>query len=61
MQVFKLVTKHTIEEHIHAIIERKKGLLEELIGQDDADQISYLNREELLAVFETIWKDAGIQ
>jgi superfamily II DNA or RNA helicase len=61
VQVFKLVTKNTIEEHIHAIIERKKGLLEELIGQDDADQISYLNREELLAVFETIWKDVGVQ
>ena len=61
VQVFKLVTKHTIEEHIHAIIEKKKGLMEELIGQDDSDQISYLNREELLAVFETIWKDSGIE
>ncbi len=61
VQVFKLVTKNTIEEHIHSIIEKKKGLLEELIGQDDADQISYLNRDELLAVFETIWKDAGVQ
>lgn len=57
VQVFKLVTKHTIEEHIHSLIEKKKGLLEEVIGQDEADQISYLNREELLAVFETIWKD----
>jgi len=59
VQVFKLVTKNTIEEHIHAIIEKKKNLLEELIGQDEADQITYLNREELLTVFETIWKEAG--
>ncbi|MBF8263495.1 MAG: hypothetical protein HW387_1160 [Parachlamydiales bacterium] len=57
VQVFKLVTKNTIEEHIHALIEKKKGLLEDLIGQDEADQISYLNREELLAVFDAIWKD----
>ncbi len=60
VQVFKLVTKNTIEEHIHAIIERKKGLMEEIVGQDEGDQITYLNREELLAVFEAIWK-AGDQ
>jgi superfamily II DNA or RNA helicase len=52
VQVFKLVAKHTIEEHIHALIERKKGLLESIIGQDEADRINYLSREELLAIFE---------
>ncbi len=57
VQVFKLVTKNSIEEHIHALIERKKGLIEDLIGQDEGDRINYLNREELLAVFDTIWKD----
>lgn len=57
VQVFKLVTKHTIEEHIHALIERKKGLMEEIIGQDEADQITYLSRDELIAVFEAIWKE----
>ena len=57
VQVFKLVTKHTIEEHIHALIEKKKGLLEELVGQDQSDQISYLSRDELLAVLEAVWKD----
>lgn len=57
VQVFKLVTKHTIEEHIHALIERKKGLMEEIVGQDEADQISYLSRDELIAVFETIWRE----
>lgn len=56
VQVFKLVTKNTIEEHIHALIEKKKGLLEEVVGQDEVDQISYLNREELLAIFETMEK-----
>ncbi|MBS0626167.1 MAG: DEAD/DEAH box helicase [Verrucomicrobia bacterium] len=57
VQVFKLVTKHTIEEHIHELIERKKGLLEEVIGQDEADQITYLSRDELLAVFEKMFRE----
>ncbi len=57
VQVFKLVTKNTIEEHIHTLIERKKGLMEEIIGQDEADQITYLSREELIAVFDAIWKE----
>ncbi len=53
VQVFKLVTKHTIEEHIHEMIERKKGLIEEIVGGED--QISYLSREELLQVFEKMF------
>lgn len=57
VQVFKLVTKHTIEEDIHALIEKKKGLMEEIIGTDEADQISYLNRDELISIFEQIWRD----
>lgn len=55
VQVFKLVTKHTIEEHIHEMIERKKGLIEDIVGGDD--QINYLSREELLQVFETMYRD----
>jgi len=53
VQVFKLVTKNTIEEHIHTLIEKKKGLLEQIIGADD--QITYLSREELLQVFELMF------
>ncbi len=53
VQVFKLVTKNTIEEHIHDMIERKKGLLEELVGSED--QINYLSREELIRVFELMF------
>lgn len=54
VQVFKLVTKNTVEEHIHEIIERKKGLLEQIVGADD--QINYLSREELLKVFEKMFR-----
>ncbi len=53
VQVFKFVTKHTIEEHIHELIEKKKGLLESIIGVED--QITYLTREELLEVFEKMF------
>ncbi len=55
VQVFKLVTKHTIEEHIHAMIERKKGLIEDIVGGED--QIHYLSRDELLQVFERMFHD----
>lgn len=54
VQVFKLVTKDTIEEHIHDIIERKKGLLEQIVSAED--QINYLSREELIQVFEKMFK-----
>jgi SNF2 family DNA or RNA helicase len=57
VQVFKLVTKHTIEEHIHDLIERKKGLLEDIIGQDDGDRINYLSRDELLLIFDQMLKE----
>ena len=59
VQVFKLVTKDSIEEHIHDMIERKKGLLEDIIGQED--QINYLTRDELLIVFEKMFKDVHIE
>ena len=50
VQVFKFVTKNTIEEHIHQIIERKRALTEDLIIYDDQDQIKQLNRNELIEV-----------
>lgn len=60
VQVFKLVTKHTIEEHIHNLIEKKKGLIEEIVGYDEASQIRYLSRGELVALFETVFSDVNI-
>jgi len=59
VQVFKLVTKNTIEEHIHSLIEKKKGLIEEIIGYDDAAPIQNLSREELVALFETMFQEWG--
>lgn len=48
VQVFKMITRGTIEEHIHRLIERKLGLIEEVIGYDGHQQLKGLNREELL-------------
>jgi SNF2 family DNA or RNA helicase len=52
VQVFKLVTKGTVEEHIHRLIEKKNALLEGIVGYDDQDQLKGLDRQELL---ELLW------
>jgi superfamily II DNA or RNA helicase len=48
VQVFKMVTRGTIEEHIHVLIEKKLGLMEQVIGFDEQDQVKVLTREDLL-------------
>jgi len=48
VQVFKLVTEGTLEEKIDQIIFRKKNLMEDIIGVDDAATLKKLNREEFL-------------
>lgn len=57
VQVFKLVTKATIEEHIHRLIEKKLTLAEGILGFDEQDQIKGLDREELLQLLWLINKD----
>ncbi|MBN1915088.1 MAG: DEAD/DEAH box helicase [Parachlamydiales bacterium] len=57
VQVFKLVTKNTIEERIHSIIVSKKELMEETVGQDDFEQIKFLSREELMAIFSDLYPE----
>ena len=54
VQVFKLVSKDTIEEHIHHIIEKKLILLQDIIGYDDQDQIKRLDRTELINILKKI-------
>ena len=51
VQVFKLVTKGTLEEKIHQIIESKALLMEEIIGTDDHTQLKVLGRQELIEIF----------
>ncbi len=57
VQVFKLVTKGTIEEHIHRLIEKKLTLMEGVIGFDEHDQIKGFDRDELLQLLWLIDKD----
>lgn len=50
VQVFKLVTKKTIEERIHQIIFQKLELTRDLVEYDDESQVKQLSREELLRI-----------
>lgn len=52
VQVFKLVTKNTIEEYIDKLIERKISLAKGVIGFDDQDQIKGLDRQELIELLQ---------
>lgn len=57
VQVFKLVTKNTIEEHIHNLIEKKQALMEGVIEFTDQDQVKKLSREELIHLMRLIDQD----
>jgi SNF2 family DNA or RNA helicase len=60
VQVFKMVSKHSIEEHIHALIEKKISLTEGVIGYDDQDQIKHLDRSDLIQLLSQINKDVNL-
>ena len=57
VQVFKLVTKKTIEERIHAVILQKMGLLDEVVGFDDQFLIKHFTKQELLSLFSSLEED----
>lgn len=57
VQVLKLVTKNTIEEHIHNLIERKKELFQGVLGFDDFNLGKNLNSEEILNLLRQVEKD----
>jgi len=57
VQVFKMVTKRTVEEHIHKLILKKEGLLESVVGYDDQDQIKHFNRDDLVDLLNKINRD----
>lgn len=52
VQVFKLVTKHTVEERIHAMIENKQGLIENTLGTSDIEEVKLLSRAELMDILK---------
>lgn len=59
VQVFKFVTKGTIEEHIHRLIEKKKTLAEGIVGFDEQDAIKGLSRDELLLLLRQMEQDSN--
>lgn len=52
VQVFKLVTKDTIEEYIDQLIEGKISLAKGVIGFDEQDRIKGLDRQELIELLQ---------
>lgn len=54
VSVFKLVTKNTIEEHIHNLIEKKKDLITNIVGYDSETEIKTLDRTELVHLLNQI-------
>ncbi|MFY7843300.1 MAG: DEAD/DEAH box helicase [Rhabdochlamydiaceae bacterium] len=57
VQVFKMVTKDTIEEHIHNLIQKKVKLMNEVIGFDEHDQLKSLKKEDLFELMQLLKKD----
>ena len=54
VQVFKFVCKNTIEEHIHAIIEKKQSLMQDVIGFDDENHLKKIDPKELMEMMRKI-------
>ncbi len=52
VQVFKLVAKNTIEEHIDRLIQRKSRLLREAIAFDDQETLKQFDRSELIELLQ---------
>jgi len=48
IQVFKLVTKGTLEEKISAIIEKKRNLMDSIVLEDDPNLLKTFSRHELI-------------
>lgn len=52
VQVFKLMTRETVEERIDKMILRKATLLEDVLSFDDQHLIKKLTRDEIIALLE---------
>lgn len=53
VQVFKLVTKNTLEERIDQIIFRKGRIMEEVVTADEHQVIKQLDRQEIMQLLQT--------
>lgn len=48
VQVFKLITEHTLEEKIDSLIAKKRALMESVIREDDKALVKHFSREDLI-------------
>lgn len=54
VQVFKLMVKDTIEEHIDRLITKKGQLMEDIVGVDDHQIIKKFDRQEIIQLLQTV-------
>jgi superfamily II DNA or RNA helicase len=54
VQVFKLVTRETLEEALHVLIEKKLSLAEGILGYDDQTEFKSLTREDLIQLLQVL-------
>lgn len=54
VQVFKLMTKNTLEEHIDRMIVKKMQLMEDIVGIDDHRVIKQFERQEMIALLQML-------
>lgn len=54
VQVFKLMTKGTIEEHIDFLISKKGQLMEDVVGIDDHQIIKKFDRKEMIVLLQSL-------
>lgn len=52
VQVFRLITKGTLEEKIHQLITKKRELANSLIQEDEAGIIKQMDRQQLAELFQ---------
>ncbi len=52
VQVFKFITGGTLEERIDSIISKKKSMLNEIVGEDDAGVLKSLSRNDFLELLK---------
>ena len=59
VQVFKLVSKDTIEEHIDEMILKKRHLAESVVDYDEQFEVKKIDRSELLKLLYLVKKDCS--
>jgi SNF2 family DNA or RNA helicase len=59
VQVFKFVSKDTVEEHIHEMILKKLNLAQSIVDYDEQFEIKKIDRHELMQLLKLVKQDLG--